>query len=119
MHQAFACFATPLRRPIIPYPMDPTMEAPQGYRLTSPRFEEPPVTHVRQTNVAPALGPTPLNQPNSPNPNPFAGLAALQQPHTDKELRINLPQPFNGDRKKWDFSKCYCTIPRTQPTHLQ
>jgi hypothetical protein len=25
----------------------------------------------------------------------------VQQPHNDKELRINVPQPFNGDRKKY------------------
>jgi hypothetical protein len=25
----------------------------------------------------------------------------MQQPHNDKELQINLPQPFNGDQKKW------------------
>jgi hypothetical protein len=63
------------------------MDTPQqGYRPASPRFEEPPTAHIQQTNVASALGPTPLNRPNSPNLNPFAGLAAMQQPHNDKEL---------------------------------
>jgi hypothetical protein len=80
--------------------MDPTMDTPQqGYRPALPHFEEPLVTHVQRTNVAPAAGSNSLNQPNSPNPNPFAGLAAVQQPHNDKELWINLPQPFNGDQK--------------------
>jgi hypothetical protein len=63
------------------------MNAPQlGYRPASPRFDAPPTAHIQRTNVAPALGPTPLNQPNSPNPNPFAGFATMQQPHNDKEL---------------------------------
>ena len=82
--------------------MDPTTNAPQlGYRPASPHFKEPPIACIQRMNVAPALGPTPLNQPNSLNPNPFAGFATMQQPHNDKELQINLSQPFNGDRKKW------------------
>jgi len=88
-------------QPATPYPEDPT--APfHLYRLVSLRFEEPePDTHVQQKNITPAAGPNP-NPPNPPNPNPFVGPAVIQQPHaSDKELWINLPKPFNGDRKKY------------------
>ena len=57
-----------------------------GYRPASPHFEEPPIARIQRTNVAPALGPTSPNQPNSPNPNPFAGFATMQPPHNNKEL---------------------------------
>jgi hypothetical protein len=84
-------------RPTTPYPADPTIASPQpGYVPANPQFEVTPIQYIRRTNVASALGPTP-----SQNPIPPSGQTAACQPPTDRELRINLPPSYDGNRKKY------------------
>jgi hypothetical protein len=84
-------------RPTTPYPADPTITAPQpGYAPANPQFDIPSIQYIRQTNVAPVLGPTP-----SPNPISPSGQTAAHQPPTDWELRINLPFSYDRNRKKY------------------
>jgi hypothetical protein len=84
-------------RPTTPYPADPTIASPQpGYVPANPQFEVSPIQYIQQTNIAPALGPTP-----SLNPIPPSGQTAAYQPLTDWELRINLPPSYDRNRKKY------------------
>ena len=90
-----------------PYPHDPTnpdegesifilpsrQRAVRGYIPAEPNYT--PTTNIRRTNTAPA-------NPN-PNPGPNAG-AVNQQPNDPngrKEVRMNMPPEFDGDRKKY------------------
>jgi hypothetical protein len=84
-------------RPTTPYPADPTIVIPQpGYAPADPQFNVPPIQYIQQTSVAPVLGPTP-----SPSPIPPSGQTAAHQPSTDRELQINLPPSYDGNRKKF------------------
>ena len=57
--------------------------------------------NIRRTNTAPVQNPNP--NPN-PGPGPGAGAGAAQQPNVPnarKEVRMNMPPEFDGDRKKF------------------
>jgi hypothetical protein len=89
-----------------PYPEDPDdprstiyvlpsgQEAARGYIPVAPGYT--PTTNIRRTNTAPAQNP-----PNPPNPGPAAGVIAQQPNNARKEVRMNMPPEFDGDRKKY------------------
>jgi hypothetical protein len=101
----------------IPYPGDPStsqvaggiftlpsgQEAARGYIPAAPTYTPTTTTatNIRRTNTAPAT----TNPPNpNPNPNPGPGAGAVNQqnaPNGRKEVRMNLPSEFDGDRKKY------------------
>jgi hypothetical protein len=101
-----------------PYPEDPTtsqaggnifvlpsgQEAARGYIPATPSYMTTTATNIRRTNTAPAQNP-PNPNPNPPNPpNPGPGVGAVNQPNAPngrKEVRMNLPSEFDGDRKKY------------------
>jgi hypothetical protein len=88
-----------------PYPTNPGerenifvlpsgQEAARGYVPATPSYT---TMNIRRTNTAPAPNP-----PNPPKPEPGAGAVNQQNaPNMRKEVRMNLPPEFDGDRKKY------------------
>jgi hypothetical protein len=83
-------------RPTTPYPTDPTIATPQpGYAPADPQFKVPLIQYFRQTNVAPALGPTPspnlIPPSGQTNPRLIENSGSIYLPHTTETERSIKP----------------------------